>query len=63
MEREGRKKKIYGYLACVCACVCAKSDKRYHGKLGSWIGKSEMLRRKGDAGCAKLRLFEFSSLD
>jgi hypothetical protein len=48
MEREReKKKKMYGYLR---VCMCAKSDKRYHGKLGSWIGKSGNVKEKRRCG-------------
>lgn len=46
-----KKKKIYGYLACVC--MCAESDKRYHGKLGSWIGKSGNVKEKKEVWAAR----------
>lgn len=36
----GEKEEKRRYMAIWRVCMCAKSDKRYHGKLGSWIGKS-----------------------
>lgn len=42
-ERERRKRR---FMAIWRVCMRAKSDKRYHGKLGSWIGKSGNVKEK-----------------
>lgn len=38
---------MYGYLACVYVC---EERQRYHGKLGSWIGKSGNVKEKRRCG-------------